>query len=413
MATLRIKFPQKEEPSVIVLRGDRITVGRRPNNTVQILDRTVSAFHAELIREDGHYRLHDLGSANGTSVNGETVRDFHLRESCKIIFGAVACEFDSADVDEAPEGLPTQAELTALLKNNQMLKAQLDTVRTELAALRVQSPLNGEGASPVPREEFEKVVLDRASLSERLQHVESQLAKLREETAILRRDRENLELALDSARKEAERMRTSGAEAQAAPAPPAAEPAATPAAAAPDAAAETPAPAAPPAPAPGLVMPNLPPPSSLPQPTAIPAAVPANPVPRAMPVAATGPKSPVTPAVAVGAKPVARQMPPAGVLPSGTPRAVPQPTATPVPRAAVPKGPAGTQKISVPDGATPRATPAQPTAAAGKLPPMKPYVRPAVGSASSPSVTSGARNPVARDPRLQAQPEPAGDEAEA
>src|SRR5690606_19253408 len=146
------------------------------------------------------------GSANGTQVAGEVVTDFHLRDACKVTFGTVECEFDPAEVEQAPEGLPTQAELTALLKDNELLKSQLETVRTELAALRTESPLNAEGNGTVPREEFEKVVLDRASLSERLQRAEAQFAKVREELALLRRDRENLELAAESARKEVERL---------------------------------------------------------------------------------------------------------------------------------------------------------------------------------------------------------------
>src|SRR5690606_17565551 len=101
MASLRVKLPGKDETSVIALRGDRITVGRRPDNTLQILDRTVSAYHAELILEDGHYRVHDLGSANGTQVAGDVVTDFHLRDACKVTFGTVECEFDPAEVEQA------------------------------------------------------------------------------------------------------------------------------------------------------------------------------------------------------------------------------------------------------------------------------------------------------------------------
>ena len=43
MPTLRIKLPDAGEAAHI-LRGDRITVGRRPDNIVQILDRSVSGY---------------------------------------------------------------------------------------------------------------------------------------------------------------------------------------------------------------------------------------------------------------------------------------------------------------------------------------------------------------------------------
>ena len=72
MPTLRIKLPNHMEVTH-QLSGERITIGRRPDNTIQISDRSVSGNHAELIAADGHYRLHDLGSTNMTFVDGAPV----------------------------------------------------------------------------------------------------------------------------------------------------------------------------------------------------------------------------------------------------------------------------------------------------------------------------------------------------
>src|SRR5687768_1555903 len=85
MPTLRIKHPDGAE-TTHVLRGDKVTVGRRPDNVVQILDRSVSGYHAELIWEKDHYRLHDLGSTNFCFVEGQQITDFELRNSCKVGF---------------------------------------------------------------------------------------------------------------------------------------------------------------------------------------------------------------------------------------------------------------------------------------------------------------------------------------
>ena len=78
MASIHIPFPEKDGPVAVALTGARITIGRLPFNTVQIIDRTMSGFHAELIMEDGHYRLHDRGSTNGTFVNGARVTTARL-----------------------------------------------------------------------------------------------------------------------------------------------------------------------------------------------------------------------------------------------------------------------------------------------------------------------------------------------
>ncbi len=93
MPTLRLALPDQGEV-LHEFTAARITIGRRPDNTIQISDRSVSAHHAELIEEDGHYRLHDLGSTNLSFVDGEAVTDFHLHHACKIAFGTVHGEFD-------------------------------------------------------------------------------------------------------------------------------------------------------------------------------------------------------------------------------------------------------------------------------------------------------------------------------
>jgi pSer/pThr/pTyr-binding forkhead associated (FHA) protein len=76
MPAIRVKLPGNEKESVIPLVGHRITVGRAPNNTLQILSPTMSLRHAELIFEGDHYRVRDLGSTNGVFVDEKQVTDF-------------------------------------------------------------------------------------------------------------------------------------------------------------------------------------------------------------------------------------------------------------------------------------------------------------------------------------------------
>ena len=48
------------------------TIGRHPDNTLQILDRIISKEHAQIIRQpDGRFLFRDLGSLNGTFLRGE------------------------------------------------------------------------------------------------------------------------------------------------------------------------------------------------------------------------------------------------------------------------------------------------------------------------------------------------------
>jgi pSer/pThr/pTyr-binding forkhead associated (FHA) protein len=54
--------------------GRRVRIGRDPENEIAVDDLLVSRFHAELReRPDGAHELVDLGSRNGTFVNGRAV----------------------------------------------------------------------------------------------------------------------------------------------------------------------------------------------------------------------------------------------------------------------------------------------------------------------------------------------------
>lgn len=53
------------------LDGDQLTIGRDSTNPVAINDAEVSRKHARLMFQGGKYVLEDLGSTNGTFVNGQ------------------------------------------------------------------------------------------------------------------------------------------------------------------------------------------------------------------------------------------------------------------------------------------------------------------------------------------------------
>jgi adenylate cyclase len=71
MPLLKINSPEAAERSVELERHN--TLGRHPDNSIQILDRVVSKNHCHIDLIDGRYVLKDLGSLNGTYVNGERV----------------------------------------------------------------------------------------------------------------------------------------------------------------------------------------------------------------------------------------------------------------------------------------------------------------------------------------------------
>jgi serine protease Do len=68
----------------------RISVGRAPDNMLCLGDgaRRVSAHHAEVIQRGGQYVLRDLGSTNGTSINGRRIVVSELEPDDLLEFGA-------------------------------------------------------------------------------------------------------------------------------------------------------------------------------------------------------------------------------------------------------------------------------------------------------------------------------------
>lgn len=57
---------------------DMTTVGRHPDSDIFLDDVTVSRRHAEIARREGALVLSDLGSLNGTYVNGDRVEEREL-----------------------------------------------------------------------------------------------------------------------------------------------------------------------------------------------------------------------------------------------------------------------------------------------------------------------------------------------
>jgi len=53
------------------LEGDQLTIGRDATNEITINDAEISRRHARLTFQGGKYVLEDLGSTNGTFVNGQ------------------------------------------------------------------------------------------------------------------------------------------------------------------------------------------------------------------------------------------------------------------------------------------------------------------------------------------------------
>jgi pSer/pThr/pTyr-binding forkhead associated (FHA) protein len=72
-----------------------MTIGRLPDCDVVVDDAGASRQHAELRRTDDGFVLTDLGSTNGTLVNGSPIREHLLEDGDRITIGESILEFRS------------------------------------------------------------------------------------------------------------------------------------------------------------------------------------------------------------------------------------------------------------------------------------------------------------------------------
>ena len=79
---------------------ERTTLGRRPYNDVVIDNLAVSGEHALIHLTDTAVEIEDLGSTNGTHVNGKAVKRQNLRNGDTVELGRYKIRF----VDEIPGG---------------------------------------------------------------------------------------------------------------------------------------------------------------------------------------------------------------------------------------------------------------------------------------------------------------------
>ncbi|MEX2579363.1 MAG: FHA domain-containing protein [Verrucomicrobiales bacterium] len=70
--SLIVSIPS-QDPVRHDLEADKVTLGRSPENDIQILVAEVSVKHAEFVKDGESYNLVDPGSTNGTKVNGQAV----------------------------------------------------------------------------------------------------------------------------------------------------------------------------------------------------------------------------------------------------------------------------------------------------------------------------------------------------
>ena len=102
------------------LTEQTITIGRTSDNTLEVNDASVSSRHAQIAPGGEGYILTDLGSTNGTRLNGSACTaeaEYSLSAGDKIIFGKIQAVFDPENAAKEQE-LPEDAHVASVGKNS-------------------------------------------------------------------------------------------------------------------------------------------------------------------------------------------------------------------------------------------------------------------------------------------------------
>lgn len=103
-----------------------ISIGRLAENALQIEDASVSSQHAELtLGESGDYFLTDLGSTNGTLLNGRELAEGEahpLKGGDRVRFGHIETGYESENPAEA-QAMPEPEEVAAKVASSSVRPA--------------------------------------------------------------------------------------------------------------------------------------------------------------------------------------------------------------------------------------------------------------------------------------------------
>ena len=97
----------------IELNKERTSIGRKPNNDIQIDNLAISGEHAAVVTILNDSFLEDLNSTNGTLVNGQTVKKHFLKNGDVVELGKYKLKYIS---EQAASSEPSDYEKTMVLR---------------------------------------------------------------------------------------------------------------------------------------------------------------------------------------------------------------------------------------------------------------------------------------------------------
>ncbi len=139
MAKIILKF-EKNELKQLPLTGEVCTIGRLPNNTLQIDNPAVSSKHASIYWESDHFVVEDNHSLNGTYVGGQPVTKYPLRHGDAIQIGKHTVVFQDDGNNPVTDRTVMQRPQKELPKMQETMVLDTKKAREMVAAAMAGTP---------------------------------------------------------------------------------------------------------------------------------------------------------------------------------------------------------------------------------------------------------------------------------
>lgn len=130
----------------ITLTKERTTIGRKPHNDIQIDNLAVSGEHAVIVTILNDSFLEDLGSTNGTLVNGSPIKKHFLQPNDVVELGKYKLKY----INEAPKAAVADFEKTMVLRPGSMPRPSPSPAAAPAGAAPMASPAAAPSPPPPP-----------------------------------------------------------------------------------------------------------------------------------------------------------------------------------------------------------------------------------------------------------------------
>lgn len=142
------------------LAKERTTIGRKPHNDIQIDNLAVSGEHAVVVSILNDSFLEDLGSTNGTLVNGQPIKKHFLQNNDVIELGKYKLKYIH---EQTGQTKAADFEKTMVLRPGAMRAMQQPAAAPAAAAPAVAAP--AAGAAPPPARSFGDTAVSQGPLA--------------------------------------------------------------------------------------------------------------------------------------------------------------------------------------------------------------------------------------------------------